>query len=62
MVKNLSQMCRDLNIKVIAEMIEQTEQASRVRSLGIGYGQGHLFGKAKASPDYTPRKRPAQSS
>ncbi len=58
MVKNISQMCRDLNIKVVAEMIEQSEQADRARSLGIGYGQGYLFGKAESSPDYHPRKNP----
>ena len=52
MLKNLSQMCMDLNIKVIAEMVEQEEQAERLRNMGIGYGQGYLFGKAKPSPEY----------
>ncbi len=53
MVKNLSQMCRDLEIKVIAEMIETQDQADKVRSLGIGYGQGYLFSKPMPKPEYT---------
>lgn len=52
MVKNLSQMCRDLKIKMIAEMIEEEAQAERLRNLGVQYGQGYLFGKAQPKPDY----------
>jgi EAL domain-containing protein (putative c-di-GMP-specific phosphodiesterase class I) len=53
MVKNLSQMCLDLKIHVIAEMIEEESQAERMKSLGVQYGQGYLFGKATAKPEYT---------
>lgn len=52
MVKNLSQMCRDLSIKVIAEKVEQEEQAERLRSLGVRYGQGFLFSPPQAKPEY----------
>ena len=52
MVKNLVQMCRDLKIKVIAEMIEEEQQAERMRSLGVHYGQGYLFAKPSAKPEY----------
>lgn len=60
MVKNLTQMCRDLNIDVIAEMIEQQEQSDRMQDLGVQYGQGYLFGKATPKPEYdNPKKKPA---
>jgi EAL domain-containing protein (putative c-di-GMP-specific phosphodiesterase class I) len=52
MVKNLAQMCRDLNIKVIAEKIEDTAQADRMRSYGVRYGQGFLFSKPLTKPEY----------
>ncbi len=44
-VKAIIQLCRDLDIRTIAEMIE-TEAAVRVLAgLGVDYGQGYLFGK-----------------
>lgn len=52
MVKNLVQMCHDLDVKVIAEMIESDDQAQALRTLGIDYGQGYLFGKPSAKPEY----------
>lgn len=52
MVKNLAQLCRDLNIKVIAEMVEEQAQADRLRNLGIQFGQGYYFGKPAAKPEY----------
>lgn len=57
MVKNLVQMCRDLNINTIAEMIETQEQADRLRGFGVGYGQGYLFAKPQAKPEYENTKR-----
>ena len=51
MVKNLSQMCLDLKINVIAEMIEEELQAEKMVGLGVKYGQGYLFGKAQAKPE-----------
>lgn len=61
MVKNLSQMCRDLNINVIAEMIEEEEQAERMRSYGVRYGQGYLFARPQAKPEYENKKRPVKN-
>ena len=57
MVKNLTQMCRDLNIDVIAEMIEQEAQSERMQDLGVQYGQGYLFGKATPKPEYDNQKK-----
>lgn len=57
MIKNMSQMCRDLGVEMIAERIENIEQAEWMRDTGIKYGQGFLFSKATPSPEYnTPAK------
>lgn len=58
MVKNLNQMCQDLNIKVIAEKIETDEQARMLKSLGIGMGQGYLYAMPSAKPEFTSREKP----
>ncbi|MDB5490219.1 MAG: hypothetical protein JWO78_68, partial [Micavibrio sp.] len=54
MVKNLTQMCKDLKTVVIAEMVESREQATLLQSLGIEFGQGYLFGRPSGKPEYTP--------
>lgn len=56
MVKNLTQMCLDLNIKVIAEFVENMEEAKLLRDIGVHYGQGWLFGKAEPKPSFVPTK------
>lgn len=56
MIKNLSRMCNDLNIGVIAERVEEEAQAERLRTMGIPYGQGYLFSPARTKPDYEPKK------
>lgn len=53
MVKNLAQMCKDLNIQVIAEFVEEQEQIELLKKLGIQYGQGYYFGKPTPNPSYT---------
>lgn len=52
LVKNLSRLCRDLDIVMIAERIETQAQADLLRSLNIPYGQGYLFGKPAHKPEY----------
>ena len=42
-------MCSELDIGTIAEKIEHEEQALTLRELGVGYGQGYLFGKPTLS-------------
>lgn len=59
-VKAMVQMCSELGISTIAEMIETKEQASSLSGLGVGYGQGYLFGKPKAEiTTAMPTVRPA---
>lgn len=52
MVRNLTQMCKDLNIKVVGEFVENKKTADILLDLGIDYGQGYYFGKPTAGPDY----------
>tara|TARA_B100000780_G_scaffold276194_1_gene244325 strand:+ start:1489 stop:3126 length:1638 start_codon:yes stop_codon:yes gene_type:complete len=54
MIKNLTQMAKDLGIKVVAEFVEDKEQFKALRDLGVDYGQGYLFGKPHNKPDYLP--------
>ncbi|HEY1072324.1 EAL domain-containing protein [Brevundimonas sp.] len=50
MVSHLVDLCASLNLTTIAEMIETEEAAQTVQALGVGYGQGWLFGRAEAEP------------
>lgn len=52
MIKNLTQMCKDINVKVVAEMVENKVQAKMLEDMGVDYGQGYLFGKPTEKPDY----------
>ncbi len=50
LIRNLCELCRDLNIKTIAEMVELEAQVDELRSLGIHMGQGYLLGKPAPQP------------
>lgn len=50
LIAHLVELCADLKMTTIAEMIETEEQATAVRDLGVGYGQGWLFGRPAAEP------------
>ena len=56
LLKNLAQMCSDLNIVAIAERIETREQANMFKSLNIPLGQGYYFSYPTVKPDYDPAK------
>ncbi len=57
-LKAMVGMCHDLGIGVIAEMIERVDQAQDLLAMGIGYGQGYLFGRPAASlTAYSPALR-----
>ncbi len=44
-VAAMASMCKELDIATIAEKIEHEEQARMLLDLGVGYGQGYLFGR-----------------
>ena len=55
MVKNLTQMCKDLKVKVIAEYVETQAHAEKLKNMGVDYGQGFLFSKPLTQPSYKPK-------
>ena len=44
-IKAVLELCAGLELKVVAEGIEERQQASRLISHGCGAGQGYLFGR-----------------
>lgn len=54
LIKNLAQMCHDLDIRVIAERVENEAQVERLREYGIGFAQGFYFGKPGPRIEYVP--------
>lgn len=52
MVRNLAQLCRDLNVKIVAERVETGEEAKMLSKMGIDYGQGYWFSKPVAKPEF----------
>jgi len=50
LIRAMSNMCHDLNIHTVAEMIEDKAMADLMTKCGIDFGQGWYFGKADANP------------
>jgi EAL domain-containing protein (putative c-di-GMP-specific phosphodiesterase class I) len=49
-VSAMVDLAATVGAKVIAERVETEAQASLMRDLGVGYGQGWLFGRPGALP------------
>lgn len=49
-VKHLVNMCRELNVRTLAEMVETPEAEDAVRRAGVDYAQGWLYGRARETP------------
>ena len=45
LVQSVVAMARNLGLSIIAEGIEEIEQARTLRELGVDLGQGFLFGR-----------------
>jgi EAL domain-containing protein (putative c-di-GMP-specific phosphodiesterase class I) len=54
-LKAMAQLCHDLDTATIAEMIETDAQAGLMKELGVGFGQGYLFGKPAPTMTAVPR-------
>ena len=54
-LKAMAQLCHDLDTATIAEMIETEPQAALMTELGVGFGQGYLFGKPAPQMTAAPR-------
>jgi EAL domain-containing protein (putative c-di-GMP-specific phosphodiesterase class I) len=50
MVRRLVELCRDLKIRTVAEMVETLEVEEVVRKAGVDFAQGWLFGKPADQP------------
>ena len=60
LIRNLAKMCADLGIDVIAERIEQEDQARRLRDMNIPLGQGYYFAYPDTKSAYDPSKIAAE--
>lgn len=47
-LRSIVMLCNDLGIETIAEWVETEEQAEFLKSLGVTYAQGYLFGRPNA--------------
>lgn len=45
MLKSIVALCNDLDIVMVAEMIDNERQVKDLKNLGVQYGQGYLFGR-----------------
>ena len=50
MMGHLIDLCRDMKIDTVAEMVETEGQASVLQELGVQFGQGWLFGRPSETP------------
>jgi EAL domain-containing protein (putative c-di-GMP-specific phosphodiesterase class I)/GGDEF domain-containing protein len=57
-VRHLTELCSELGVATIGEMIETETAANQLRDMGVQYGQGYFFGKPGPDPLY---HRPAST-
>jgi EAL domain-containing protein (putative c-di-GMP-specific phosphodiesterase class I) len=50
LIRHLVQLCADLKLSTVGEMVETEDQARTLKALGVSYGQGWLFGRPAADP------------
>ncbi|RZJ90865.1 MAG: EAL domain-containing protein, partial [Brevundimonas sp.] len=53
MIRSMVELCQSMGLETIAEMVETEDAAAALQSLGVGYGQGWLFGRPEAEPRTT---------
>lgn len=53
MIRTMVDLCQSMGLSTIAEMVETEDAAETLKSLGVGYGQGWLFGRPEAEPRTT---------
>ena len=52
MIKGIARQNKAANIKTVAEFIETKKQAEILRDLGVDYGQGWYFSRAKPAIEF----------
>lgn len=58
LIGHIVELCDDLGLSTVAEMVETEAQANALRALGVRYGQGWLFGRPSAEPMAPPSVLP----
>jgi EAL domain-containing protein (putative c-di-GMP-specific phosphodiesterase class I) len=51
-VRHLTELCADLGVATVAEMIETETAAAQLKEMGVQFGQGYFFGKPAPDPIY----------
>jgi EAL domain-containing protein (putative c-di-GMP-specific phosphodiesterase class I)/GGDEF domain-containing protein len=57
-VRHLTELCSELGVATIGEMVETETAANQLREMNVQYGQGYFFGKPAPDPLY---HRPAST-
>ncbi|HUO22180.1 MAG TPA: EAL domain-containing protein [Caulobacteraceae bacterium] len=58
LVQHVAELCRELKVSTVAEMVETEQTAEVLRKFGINFGQGFLFGKPTPVPRPGVMRRP----
>jgi diguanylate cyclase (GGDEF)-like protein len=61
-IKTLTKFCRDNDIKVIAEYVENEKIVDLLKEFGVDYGQGYYFSKPLPYDEFYPSQNQNQSS
>jgi EAL domain-containing protein (putative c-di-GMP-specific phosphodiesterase class I) len=51
LVRHLVQLCKELNVQTVAEMVETAEIEDAVRKAGVDFAQGWLYGRPADRPE-----------
>jgi EAL domain-containing protein (putative c-di-GMP-specific phosphodiesterase class I)/GGDEF domain-containing protein len=50
LVQHISELCRELKVSTVAEMVETERTAEVLRKIGVDFAQGFLYGRPSAEP------------
>lgn len=56
LVRHVAELCRELKVSTVAEMVETPRVEAALKAAGVGFGQGYLYGAPADEP--TPYVRP----
>lgn len=45
LLESMAKLCKEINVDTVGEWVETKEQWNFLKSIGVDYGQGYLFGK-----------------
>ncbi len=58
-VSHVVNLCQELGVRTVAEMVETPEVESAVRAAGVDFGQGWFYGRPSDRPEAPERRTPA---